>query len=333
MTHFRPNRRSVLRLGAGLTALAGALPGIAQTPAFPTRPVRLVVPFPPGGSSDVLGRLVATQLGQRLGQPVVVENRAGAGGTLAMQQVGRGEADGYTIAQGAAGNMSFAPALMSPAPYDPVEAFAPIAIVASDANGLFVNAALPIRTMADLLAYVRAQPNPVPYASAGAGTPAHLGLAVLAQSRNLAMTHVPYRGAAPAITDVAAGVAAMIFTSVIAGRSLADAGRLRLIAVSARNRLPDFPDVPTMREAGFPELELAIWYGYFAAPTTPAPILARYRQVFTEMLRDPAFATELRRVTMEPFAPEQGVDNVRRVLADSVVEVRRQIEATGVKME
>jgi len=329
----KATRRQLLGLGAGFALLGDAGPAAAQAAPFPNRPIRLVVPFPPGGSSDLVGRLVAAQLSQRLGQPVVVENRAGAGGTVGMLQVARSEPDGYSIAQGAAGTMAFAPALMKPPPFDPNTVLAPIAFVASDANGLFINADIPARTVAELVTWVRAQPNPVPYASAGPGTPAHLGIAVLAQSRSLPMTHVPYRGAAPAVTDVAAGTAKMIFTSVIAGRALAQAGKLRLLAVSARARLPDFPDVPTMREAGVPEMELSIWYGYFAAPATPPAILARYHAAFAGMLRDPAFIADLRRATMEPFPADQRLEDASRFLAESVAEVRRKIEAAGVRID
>jgi tripartite-type tricarboxylate transporter receptor subunit TctC len=277
--------------------------------------------------------MVAAQLSQRLGQPVVVENRAGAGGTVGIQQVARGEGDGYTIAQGAIASFAFTPQLMSPPPYDPNTVLTPIAFVGNDYNALFINASIPARTIPELEAWIRAQPSPVPYASAGIGTPAHLGIAMFAQSRNLPMTHVPYRGAAPAITDVAAGNAAMVFTGAIAGRSLVEGGRLRMIAVSARQRSPDFPEVPTVSEAGAPEMELLVWYGYFAHNDTPRPILQRYHAAFMDMLRDPAFLAELRRGMLEPFPPDQKLEDAPRIVADSVADVRRRIEAAGVKIE
>lgn len=322
-------RRSLLGAGAALTLGGGAR---AQG-VFPTRPIRLVVPFPPGGSSDALGRIVATHLGRRLGQPVVVENRAGAGGTTGVLQVAQGAADGYTIVQGAIGNIAFAPSLMNPAPFDPTTIATPIAMVASDFNALFINASIPARTLDALAAWVRAQPNPVPYASAGVGTPAHLGVATFAQARNLQMTHVPYRGAAPAVQDVAAGNAAMVFTGISAGQPLVEAGRLRMLAVSARSRAPGFPDVPTVREAGAPEMELIVWYGYFAANATPRAILERYHAAFMDMLRDEAFVAELGRVTMEPFPADQRLDDVPRFVAESIADVRRRIEAAGVRID
>jgi tripartite-type tricarboxylate transporter receptor subunit TctC len=319
-------------LGLALAGIAAAGPARAQG-AFPTRPMRLVVPFPPGGSSDLLGRLVAAQLAQRLGQPMVVENRAGAGGTLGIQYVAREPADGYALAQGAIASIAFSPQLMNPQPYDPNTVLTPVAFVGSDYNALFINSRIPARTMAELEAWIRAQPNPVPYASAGIGTPAHLGIASFAQNRNLAMTHVPYRGAAPAIQDVAAGNAAMVFTGAVAGRGLVEGGQLRMLAVSARNRMPDSPDVPTMTEAGVPEMELLVWYAYFIHPATPRPIMARYHGAFMDMLRDPAFVSELRRGMMEPFTPEQKLEDLPRMVADSVADIRRRIDAAGVKPE
>lgn len=323
-------RRTLGLAVAGLAAAAG--PAGAQG-AFPSRPIRLVVPFPPGGSSDLLGRLVASGLSQRLGQTVLVENRAGAGGTVGIQYAAREGADGYVIAQGAIASFAFSPQLMNPPPYDPNTVLTPIAFVGNDYNALFINAEIPARTIAELEAWIRAQRNPVPYASAGIGTPAHLGIAMFAQARNLPMTHVPYRGAAPAITDVAAGNAAMIFTGAIAGRSLVEAGKLRMLAVSARSRMPDVPDVPTVSEAGAPEMELLVWYGYFAHPQAPRPILLRYHAAFMDMLRDPAFLAELRRGMMEPFPADQRLEDAPKRVADSVADVRRRIEAAGVKIE
>jgi tripartite-type tricarboxylate transporter receptor subunit TctC len=187
--------------------------------------------------------------------------------------------------------------------------------------------------MAELEAWIRAQPNPVPYASAGIGTPAHLGIASWAAARNLPMTHVPYRGAAPAFQDVAAGNAAMIFTGASTGRPLVEGGQLRLLAVSARSRMPDSPEVPTVREAGVAEMELLVWYAYFLHNATPRPILERYHATFMEMLRDAGFVAELRRAMMEPFAADQRLADMPKLVSDSVADVRRRIEAAGVKPE
>lgn len=322
-------RRSLFGAAAGVVRADGAK---AQA-GFPTRPIRLVVSFAPGGSSDALGRIVANHLGRRLGQPVTVENRPGAGGTLGMAQVSRGEADGYTIVQGTAGTVALTPALMTPPPYDAMQAFAPIAFVASDSNGVFVHPSVPARTMDELTGWVRAQGRAVPFASSGVATPGHLGLELFARARGLNLEHVPYRGAAPALTDVVAGTAPMIFTSLSVGRAMADAGRLRLLAVSARARVPEYPDVPTLREADLAAMEVPIWFGYFAAPTTPAPILQRYHAAFMEMLRDPAFNADLRTQMMEAFPPDQRLDAAPAFVAETMRDVQRMIAATGVTLQ
>jgi tripartite-type tricarboxylate transporter receptor subunit TctC len=326
-----PTRRDLLGAGAGLSLLGAAARTAAQ-PAFPTRPIRLVVSFAPGGSSDALARIVAANLGRHLGQSVVVENRPGAGGTLGMAQVSRGDADGYTIVQGTAGTVALTPLLMTPPPYDAMQAFAPLGFVASDSNGVFVNPAVPARTMDELAAWVRAQGRAVPFASSGVATPGHLGLELFARARGLNMEHVPYRGAAPALTDVVAGTAPMIFTSLIVGRAMADAGRLRLLAVSARERVPEYPDVPTLREAGLAEMEVPIWFGYFAPPATPRPVVERYHAALTAMLRDPAFIAELRTQMMEAFPADQRLDAAPAFVAGTIADVRRMIATTGVTM-
>jgi len=325
-------RRAILAAGAGLTTVTAG-PARAQAPAFPSRPVRLVVSFAPGGSSDLLARLVGAELQRRLGQPVVVENRAGAGGTLGMAQVSRADPDGYTIVQGTAGTIALTPTLMNPPPYDATTAFTPLGFVASDANGVFINPSIPARNMDELVAWIRAQPNPVPYASSGAGTPGHIGMALFAEARDLRMLHVPYRGAAPAATDVAAGNAAMVFTSMIVGRALTDAGRLRLLSIGARERLPEYRNVPTLREAGLAEMEVPIWYGYFAPPATPRPIVERYHAAIADMLRDPSFIAKLREQMMEPFPADQGLAAAPTLVSDTVAQVKRMIEITGVRIE
>jgi tripartite-type tricarboxylate transporter receptor subunit TctC len=324
-------RRHVLGVATTLALASQAQTARAQA-QFPTRPMRLVVSFAPGGSSDALARIVAAHLGRRLGQPVVVENRPGAGGTLGMAQVSRGDADGYTIVQGTAGTVALTPALMSPAPYDAMQAFAPIAFVASDSNGIFVHPSVPARTMDELAAWVRAQGRAVPFASSGVATPGHLGLELFARARTLNLEHVPYRGAAPALADVVAGTAPMIFTSMIVGRAMADAGRLRLLAVSARERVPEYPNTPTLREAGLAEMEVPIWFGYFAPPATPRPVLERYHGAFMEILRDPAFIAELRTQMMEPFPADQRLDTAPAFVASTIADVQRMIARTGVRL-
>jgi hypothetical protein len=182
---------------------------------------------------------------------------------------------------------------MRPEPFDAGRDFAAIAFVALDTNGLFSSAALPPPSVEELIAWVRAQPNPVPYASSGVGTLGHLGMELFARARDLRMTHVPYRGAGPAMADVVSGTAAAIFTGAIGGRALAEAGRLRLIAVTGARRHADFPAVPTVHELGLGSMDVPVWHGYMASPGTPQPILARLHAAFVAILGDAEFLASL----------------------------------------
>lgn len=317
---------------AGLLALALPRPGLAQE-AFPARPIRLVVPWAPGGASDVLGRLVARKLSDGLGQQVVVDNRAGAGGTLGMQNVARSPADGYSIVQGTSSTIGLTPVLMNPEPFDGTRDFAAIAFVADDTNGLFVGPSVPARSAQELIAWIRAQPNPVPFASSGVATPGHVGLEMFARAHGLNLNHVPYRGAGPALTDVAAGNAAMIFTGAAGGRPLLDGGRLRLLALTGRARNPAFPDVPTVRELGLEAMDVPVWHGYFAPAGTPRPVLERLHGALVGLLRDAEFTAALRGQMMEPFPADQPLDAAQRFVAEQIGQIRTMVRTTGIRLE
>jgi tripartite-type tricarboxylate transporter receptor subunit TctC len=322
-----PRMRRRALLGAAGAVLA--VPALAQG-EWPSRPLRLVVPWAPGGASDALGRLVAGKLSERIGQQVVVDNRAGAGGTVGMAAVSRAAPDGYTLIQATSTTTGLTPVLMRPEPFDAGRDFAAIAFVALDTNGLFSSAALPPTSVDELIAWVRAQPNPVPYASSGVGTLGHLGMELFARARDLRMTHVPYRGAGPAMTDVVSGTAAAIFTGAIGGRSLAEGGRLRLIAVTGARRHSDFPAVPTVHELGLGSMDVPVWHGYMAPPGTPQPILARLHAAFVAILGDAEFLASLDRQMMTPWSRDQRLADAQGFVVESVADVRRRITATGI---
>jgi len=313
---------------AGLPRLAGA-----QEENWPSRPIRLVVPWAPGGASDLLGRLVARKLSASLGQQVVVDNRAGAGGTLGMQHVARSQPDGYTLVQGTSSTTGLTPLLMNPEPFDGTKDFAPIAFVANDTNGLFISASIPARNAQEFLAWAKAQPNPVPYASAGVGTPGHVGIEMLARTRGLAADHAPYRGAGPALADVAAGNVAMIFTGAAGGKALAEAGRVRLIAVTGRTRQPAFPDVPTLQELGIEAMDVPVWHGYLAPAGTPRPVLEKLHAALVALLRDEEFIASLRQQMMEPFPVEQRLDDAQGFVTASIGRMREMVRTTGIRLE
>lgn len=320
----RMRRRALLSAAGGLLAA----PAFAQS-NWPSRPLRLVVPWAPGGASDALGRLVAGKLSERLGQQVVVDNRAGAGGTVGMAAVSRAAPDGYTLIQATSTTTGLTPVLMRPEPFDAGRDFAAIAFVALDTNGLFSSAALPPTSVEELIAWVRAQPNPVPYASSGVGTLGHLGMELFARARDLRMTHVPYRGAGPAMADVVSGTAAAIFTGAIGGRALAEAGRLRLIAVTGARRHADFPAMPTVHELGLGSMDVPVWHGYMAPPGTPQPILTRLHAAFVAIRGDAEFLASLDRQMMTPWSRDQTLADAQGFVIESVLDVRRRIAATG----
>jgi tripartite-type tricarboxylate transporter receptor subunit TctC len=331
--HGRIGRRGLIGAASALAALGVAPGAVAQQEAWPTRSVRLVVPWAPGGASDLLGRLVARKLSESLGQQVVVDNRAGAGGTVGMQNVARSAPDGYSLVQGTSSTIGLTPALMNPEPFDGTKDFAPIAFVADDTNGLFISAAIPARTAEEFIAWIKAQPSPVPYASSGVGTPGHVGIEMFGRTRGLNLNHIPYRGAGPALTDVAAGTVAMIFTGAAGGKALADAGRVRLLAVTGRARQPSLPDVPTVRELGLEAMDVPVWHGYFAPAGTPRPVLQRLHVALVALLRDSEFLASLSQQLMTPFPVDQRLEDAQAFVDGSIGRMREMVRATGIRIE
>jgi tripartite-type tricarboxylate transporter receptor subunit TctC len=268
-----------------------ALIALGGTPAFgqdyPTRPVRWVIPFAPGGINDIIGRLVAQRLAERLGQQVVIDNRGGGGGIIAAEIVARAPADGHTILQTNAGPHAINPSLYPKLPYDAVRDFAPITQLVATPMILVVPAASPARTLKELIAYARSRPEGLNYGSTGNGSTPHLTTEHLKAMTGLRLEHVPYKGAAPAFVDMLAGQIAMQFTTFASAQAFVTNGRVRVLAVCGPNRLPLIPDVPTMAEAGLPKFEVSIWNGMLAPARTPAPIVSRLHREIAEILRVP----------------------------------------------
>jgi tripartite-type tricarboxylate transporter receptor subunit TctC len=271
-------RRSLLA-AAGLAPFAG--PASAQ--AFPDRPLRLVVPFAPGGSQDVMGRLFANRLGAVLGQSVVVENRGGAGGLLGGQEVARAAPDGHTMLLVTAGQWTIAKALKRQMGYDPDADLAPVIHLVDSPVVLIASAGSGIADVRGLIAAARARPDTLNYASTGIGTNTHLLMEDFLQRAGIRITHVPYRGAAPAFNDLLAGAVQVMFVSapsVLAG----DASKFRVLAVTSPARFPPLPDVPTMIEAGVADFTASIWTGIAVPARTPGPVVARLHAAFSAIL-------------------------------------------------
>ena len=278
---FLATRRQALVLGGA----ALAAPAFAQ--AYPARPVRIVVPFTPGGSSDVLARAIATELGRSLGQPIVIDNVPGAGGSLGAEKVARSPADGYALLMGHIGTLAVNPALYPKLGYDPVRSFAPVAWVARVPNILVVNASVPARDLREFVALAKSQPGKLAYGSGGNGSAAHTTMEYLKLQTGISVLHIPYRGTAPSLTDLLAGQVQALFTGVPALLPHIKAGRMRALAVSSPKRLAVLPDVPTVAESGIPGtkgFEADQWYGIVAPAGTPADIVARLNQDINKAL-------------------------------------------------
>ncbi|QIL82428.1 tripartite tricarboxylate transporter substrate binding protein [Diaphorobacter sp. HDW4A] len=298
------SRRFVLAATAKL-ALAVALPIVAQLASaqdFPNKPITLVVPFVAGGTTDILGRIVADGLGKKLGQPVIVDNRGGAGGNIGAAVVAKAKPDGYTLLMGYNGTNAINPSLYRKLSWDPVDSFDAVSLVARVNNVVVVNPSLPVKTLPELVAYAKANPGKVDYGSAGPGSIFHLAGEMLSQQAGVSMTHVPYKGAAPALTDLMAGQIHVMFSTIPAALPFIKSGKLRAIAVTGAQRSPLFPQLLTARESGLKDMDVDSWFGVFAPKGLPAPILGRLNQALQEVLADPIVARSLKEQGAEPAA-------------------------------
>ncbi len=275
-------------LRRSLLALPALLPGLANAQEFPARPVRVVIGFPPGGGVDIVARLIMPRLVEKLGQPFLVENRAGANGNIAMDAVHQAAPDGHTLFYGNVGNLAVTNALYRNLGFDTLRDFVPVAQTMESFSVIAVANDVPARTLPELMALVRANPGRLNGASAGAGGPTHLALELFKRQFNLDIVHVPYRGSAPAIQDLAGGRVQMIIDGYSLMRAAVEAGRVRVLAVTAPQRQALLPEVPTTNEAGAPGFEAGSWHMMVAPRGTPQPALERLERALGEALAEPA---------------------------------------------
>ena len=283
-----PPRRRHLQSLAALTG-ASLLPATARAQSFPSRSIKIVVPHAPGGNSDAFGRILAQRLSERIGQPVVVENRTGAGGTIACASVARSAPDGYTIVVADTGTHAIAPQLYgSRLQYDVFRDFTPISLAASFPTVLLVHPSVPARTPQEFVALVKSQPGKLTYSSAGTGNGSHLAQDVFRYAAGgLDMIHVPYKGGSLALNDVVSGQISMMFSSQLQAQPFTSSGRLRMIGVTTARRSPATPDVPTLSESGVPGYDIAGWYGLAAPGATPPAIIDKLQQEIAKILKMP----------------------------------------------
>jgi len=296
-----------LPLAAGM-ALA-PWPAPAQAPdAWPSKPLRLVLPFPPGGGTDILGRLIAERLTASLGQPVVTENRGGAGGNVGAEAAAKSAPDGYTIVL-VAPSLAISPSLYSKLNYDPAKDFAPISLVATVPNVMVTHPSVPARTLQEFIALAKSKPGGMNFGSGGNGTSNHLAGELFNIVAGVELVHVPYKGVNLAMNDVLSGEVHLVVIGIPAAAPHIKAGKLRALALIAPQRSPALPDVPTVAEAGLPNFEVTTWYGVLAPAGVPGPIVARLNAEFVKIMHAPelkerlaAMATEPRTSTPEEFA-------------------------------
>ena len=328
---------SIGALALGLAAVTGAGSALAQTPAtspgqaFPNKPVRIVVPQTPGGASDALARIIGQKLAERWGQPVVVENKPGAGGNVGTDAVAKSPADGYTLLMSYVGTQAINGSVYKSLSYEPFKDFAPVATLATVPFALVVNQAFPVKTAGELIAYAKAHPGTVNFGSAGNGSLNHLLGEMVNMKQGVKLVHVPYKGAAGALTDTIGGQIQMTFTSLpsVAGHIRGD--KLRAIAVTGTRRSATFPNLPTFSEAGIAGLELSPWFGLLAPAGTPEPVVRKINADVAELLREREVIEKFAGLGAEPYVtqPEQ----FGRILQDDIQKWAQVVKASGARID
>jgi len=311
-------------------ALLASPPVIAQS-AYPSRTIKMIVPYPAGGTTDLLGRLVADQLKNGLGATVVVENKVGAGTTLGAEQVARADPDGYTLLMATSTTLAINKTLYKKLPYDPVKDFTPIALVAGVPFALIVNPALPVTTLAEFIAYAKAKPG-LAYGSAGNGSPQHLGAEMLRTAAGIDIRHVPYRGSVPAMLDIIAGHIPFMIVDLQPALQQIREGKVRVLGVTTPTRVAAAPDIPTLAERGLPGFELVAWQGVVAPAGVPRPIVDQLAAQIASLVADPATRDKLRALSLEPLT-ESTPDSFAAYIRTEIDRWASVVKASGAEAD
>ncbi len=324
------NTHKILRcwLGAALLVAMGAA---AHAQAYPTKPVRIIVPYPAGGTTDIIARITAMQLSERLKQPFVVENRAGASGAIGSVAVAQAAPDGYTLVMATASSHGINSALQKNLSYDAVKDFAPITVVASTPNIIVVHPSVPAKTLGELLSLAKAQPGKINFGSTSPGGSPHMSAELLKMMAGVDMTHVPYKGATPMLTDLMGGQIGVGFDNLPSTIGFVRSGKLRALAVTTAQRWPGTKDIPTVAESGVPGYEVSGWFGLLAPAGTPKDILSLLQQAVAQAVKTPEVTKQLQDLGAEPVANMPDVF-ARQISAD-VDKWRNVVKTTGVKLD
>jgi tripartite-type tricarboxylate transporter receptor subunit TctC len=332
-------RRSAIRsnrlalAGAAVMAAASALAALpvqAQAP-YPSKPIRMVVPFPAGGGYDFLGRLYAAKMSETWGQPVLVENRAGANGNIGSEVVAKAPPDGYTLLMGGIGPQALSVGLYPNLPYDPLKAFEPISLVAGQPNLLVVHPSMPVKTLKDFIAFAKARPGQISYASNGSGSGQHIAAEQLKLMTGIDIVHVPFKGAAPALTAILSGEVAVAFNVILSPLPYVKSGRLRALATASSRRASLAPDVPTMAELGYPSYEATEWSGLIGPANLPPEVASRMNAVINEAIQQPAVAEQYHKMGLETSLLSPG--EFRTFLDTETAKFSELIRKSGIKAE
>jgi tripartite-type tricarboxylate transporter receptor subunit TctC len=316
-----------LALAAVLAAFAFGASG--QT--YPNKPIRLVVPFPAGGTTDVLARAAAQKLTESLGQPVVVDNRPGAGGNIGAELVAKSPPDGYTLLMGTVGTHAINPSLYPKMPYDHVRDFAPVILVAGVPNVLVINPALPVNSVQELIAYAKANPGKLNFASSGNGTSIHLSGELFKTMAGVQIAHIPYKGSAPALQDLVGGQVQLMFDNLPSSLALIKAGKLKALAVTSKERAAALPDVPTMAESGLPGFEASSWFGLLAPAGTPQPVVLKVNADVAKWLASPDAKERL--LAQGAIAAGGTPEDFARHIAAETAKWQKVVKDSGAKID
>jgi tripartite-type tricarboxylate transporter receptor subunit TctC len=318
-------------LPALAATLLAAVATVASAQDLPPSPIRMIVGFAPGGANDAIARLLSVPLQARLNTTVVVENKPGGGSTLAATEIAKAAPTGQLLLLGSTGGQAIAPSIYGKLAYDPVKQIQPVAMVSKSANAIVVNDALPVKTVGELIALAKAKPGTLNFSTPGNGTGSHLASELFKSMAGIDITHVPYRGDAPAMQDVMAGQAQLTFASLPSALAGVASGKVRIIAVTGPKRVVSLPNVPTVSESGLPGYEVETWYGVFTTGGTPAPVVNRLSSEVAQVVNQPQVREAIIKMGMEP-APSSAEEFTRTVLRD-MERWGKVVRSVGIKVD